>query len=502
MCGIAGVWGAADAERVQRMIQLQSHRGPDGRATHVQPDRVALGHTRLAIMDPAGGDQPISSPDGSARIIANGEIYNHESFRDELGSKVDFSTTSDSETALQVLQLEGDDGVQQLDGMFALAVLDRRGLLLARDPIGIKPLYYGTQETGDREQLYFASEIKALAPWVREVHEFPPGHVYRPKSGFQSFYEVPHKDSTDADVNALTDRLRSNLDSAVRKRLMSDVPLGAFLSGGLDSSIIAALAMRHRGELHTFSVGMEGSPDLRSARIVADHIGSIHHELIYTADDVRKALPEIVLRLESFDRDLVRSAIPTWFCARLASQYVKVILTGEGADELFAGYTYYKSYSDPTRLQRELHRSVGSLHNMNLQRVDRMTMAHGVEGRVPFLDTDFIDLAAGVPPEHKLRASNGGQPVEKWILRRSFQHLLPDEVVWRDKEQFDEGSGTLEMLDPVIRHYAEPFDVAAHIENFPDDDLRGREECVYHRLLLEGTSHPEQVLPTVARWRP
>lgn len=501
MCGIAGVWGTAEVERVRRMNSLQSHRGPDGQATHVQPDRGALGHTRLAIMDPAGGDQPISSPDGSARIIANGEIYNHASFREELDSRVDFSTTSDSETALHVLEVEGDRAVKQLDGMFALAVLDEHGLLLARDPIGIKPLYYGTPETAQREHLYFASEIKALAPWVSEVREFPPGHFYRPRSGFQRFYELPQLPAQDADIDDLVDRLRTTLDGAVQKRLMSDVPLGAFLSGGLDSSIIAALAKRHKGELHTFSVGMQGSPDLRAARKVAEHISSTHHELTYTADDVRAALPEIVRRLESFDRDLVRSAIPTWFCARLASQYVKVILTGEGADELFAGYTYYKSYSDTSRLQRELHRSVASLHNMNLQRVDRMTMAHGVEGRVPFLDTDFVELAARVPPEYKLRSTNGRGLVEKWILRKAFGDLLPDEVVWRDKEQFDEGSGTLEMLDPVIRHYSQEFDVAAHARAHSEDALRGREETVYHHLLVEGTSHPEQVLPTVARWR-
>lgn len=259
--------------------------------------------------------------------------------------------------------------------------------------------------------------------------------------------------------------------------------------------------MRHLGELHTFSVGAAGSPDLRAARRVADHIGSTHHELIYTGDDIRRALPKIVVHLESYDRDLVRSAIPTWFCARLAAQHVKVILTGEGADELFAGYTYYKSIDDREALRQELRRSVASLHNMNLQRVDRMTMAHGLEGRVPYLDMDFIRAAAAVPAEHKLPQGGDGRGAEKWILRRAFEELLPDAIFWRDKEQFHEGSGTLELLEPVVDAFAQQVDLEAHAQRYPQQQLRGREDTLYNHLLVDGLTHPEQLLPTVARWR-
>ncbi|MDX1599937.1 MAG: asparagine synthase B [Anaerolineales bacterium] len=502
MCGIAGVWGGDELRTVRRMNQRQAHRGPDGHATHSESGQCTLGHTRLAIIDPEGGDQPLVTPDESALIVANGEVYNHSQLRQRLGPQVDFSTTSDSETVLQWIHNQGDDAVTDLDGMFSVGVLDREGILLARDPIGIKPLYYGWQHELNERRLYFASEIKALTPFVEEVHEFPPGHYYRTGDDFERYYQLPGPDAQDRPVEELADTLRKRLDAAVKKRLMSDVPLGAFLSGGLDSSITAALAMRHLGELHTFSVGVPGSPDLQAARRVAEHIGSTHHEYKYTAADVRDALPKILVHLESFDRDLVRSAIPTWFCARLAAQHVKVILTGEGADELFAGYTYYKSIQDHNKLQRELQRSVANLHNMNLQRVDRMTMAHGLEGRVPYLDTDFIHSAAAVPPEYKLPRGGNGRVAEKWILRKAFEDLLPDEVVWRDKAQFDEGSGTLSVLDSVIDSLASEFDLEEYTSRHPDAHLRGREEQLYHRLLSERLSHPEQLLPTVARWRP
>ena len=265
------------------------------------------------------------------------------------------------------------------------------------------------------------------------------------------------------------------------------MPLGAFLSGGLDSSIIAALARLHLDVLHTFAVGLEGSADLLAARRVADHLGTIHHEYRICQDEVRRDLPEMLFHLESFDRDLVRSAVPCWYVSRLASDEVKVVLTGEGADELFAGYTYYRGYDDPDALQQELRRSILRMHNINLQRVDRMTMAHGLEGRVPFLDTLMIELAMAIPAELKLQGV-GKRRVEKWILRKAFEDLLPEDIVWRDKAQFDEGSGLADLL------------AAEAVARGGPDEGRSAEEAHYRSTLASTFDEPEPVLSLVAHW--
>jgi asparagine synthase (glutamine-hydrolysing) len=287
----------------------------------------------------------------------------------------------------------------------------------------------------------------------------------------------------------------------VKKRLMSDVPVGAFLSGGLDSSVIVALVRPHVRELHTFSVGIEGSRDLEAARMVASHFDTVHHEHVLEREEVTARLPEIIYHLESFDQDLVRSAIPCYFTARLASREVKVILTGEGADELFAGYSYYRDYQDPNLLHRELRRSVQSLHNINLQRVDRLTMAHAVEGRVPFLDVEMIDLAQTIPPSLKLRKTGGQERVGKWVLRKAFEDLLPAEIVWRSKEQFDEGSGTLDVLGEIVETWLPASEAQSYAERHSDAGLRSAEECLYHKLLCEGYTDPVPVLENVARWK-
>jgi asparagine synthase (glutamine-hydrolysing) len=298
-------------------------------------------------------------------------------------------------------------------------------------------------------------------------------------------------------VDYYTTKIKETLEKAVVKRLMSDVPLGAFLSGGLDSSIIAALARKHLGRFHTFSVGIEGSRDLEAARIVSRHLDTIHHEYIFSEGDVRKKLPEIIYYLESFDQDLVRSGIPCFFTSRLAADFVKVILTGEGADELFGGYTYYKSIANNETLHEELRRSVSSLHNVNLQRVDRMTMAHAIEGRVPFLDISMIRLGQLVPTELKLV----GSPVtEKWILRKAFEDLLPQEIVWRTKEQFDEGSGTVDLLKRLVAESMTDEEFHQYSARYPDAKLRSAEECLYHRLFSDAYDNPGAVLANVARW--
>ena len=498
MCGIAGIWGNIDDSTLTNMIHLQRHRGPDGRGTFVNPGHGALGHTRLAIMDPGGGQQPIHNEDRSATLVANGMIYNHPQLRGRLGQAHNFTSGSDSETILHVFEEQGLATPGLLDGMFAFAIATGERLFLARDYIGIKPLYYAHPENSGKP-MYFASELKALAPLGMTVQEFPPGTCYDSETGFHTYYVVPDRAPMDLALAQHVGRVREAVEAAVEKRLLSDVPLGAFLSGGLDSSIIAAVAAQRMPKLHTFSVGIEGSRDLAAARRVSQHIGSIHHEYIYSASEVVEALPEIVYYLESFDRDLVRSAIPTWFCARLAAQEVKVILTGEGADELFAGYKYHKDIRDPQVLRTELRRSITRMHNINLQRVDRMTMRHGIEARVPFLDRDVIELGSTVPTEWKLRDVNG-VPVEKWILRKAFEDLLPSEIVWRDKEQFDEGSGMVDLLPQLIGEATASIDIPAYQARHEADRLRSAEECWYHQLLVDAFDDAKPVLANVGRW--
>ncbi|QIZ69245.1 asparagine synthase B [Oxynema aestuarii] len=495
MCGIAGIWGDKDQTSVKAMMDSLIHRGPDAEGMFVSTSvEGILGHRRLSIMDPEGGNQPIYGRQKSRAIVANGEIYNFKQLRSGLSDRYDFNTSSDTEAILHLYEESGTDVLQQIDGMYAFAIADGDSLFAARDPIGIKPLYYGEKDGS----FLFASELKAIAPHCRNVREFPPGSLFHSDSGFSSFYSVPDLDpelATDADY--WIPRLRETLETAVVKRLMSDVPLGAFLSGGLDSSLIAAIARQHQSPLHTFSVGIEGSKDLEAARLVSRHLDTIHHEYTITAKEVREKLPEIIYFLESYDQDLVRSAIPCYFTSRLAAQHVKVILTGEGADELFAGYTYYKDIPDEATLHRELRRSVTSLHNINLQRVDRLTMAHSIEGRVPFLDLKMIELGQRIPAKLKLV----GSPVtEKWILRKTFEDLLPEQIVWRVKEQFDEGSGTVDLLSEMLASAIDPEAAQGYARQHPDANLRSPEECYYHQIFMDVFDRPEPILDNVARW--
>lgn len=513
MCGIAGAWGDVNTETIKAMMNDLTHRGPDDEGLCIHQSgqhllgQATFGHRRLSIMDPEGGMQPFQ--DGAVALISNGEFYNWRALREQLEPDTTFHTTSDAEVAFQLLNHHGQGAVPNLDGMFAFAYAKDDEFILARDPIGIKPLYYSRKG----EAVYFASEMKALTRLNSPIETLEPGTVYSHKTGKRRYYDVPFYEQTTleaalkADAPLLTDtdeaasELRKTLENAVVKRLMSDVPLGAFLSGGLDSSIIAAIAKKHMGELHTFSVGLEGSPDLAAARHVSKYLDTIHHEYVFTQDEVRTALPEIMYALESFDQDLVRSVIPTHFTARLAAEHVKVILTGEGADELFAGYTYYKDYQDMDALQRELHRSIGAMHNVNLQRVDRITMLHSIEGRVPFLDTTMIDLAMRIPADLKLRAHKDGEPkVEKWILRQAFSDMLPHEIVWRDKAQFDEGSGTTDMLNDLIAAETAKFDSQVFSQKRPEAALRSPEEAYYYSIFEQAFSKPELLLPNIGRW--
>ncbi|MEL4898123.1 asparagine synthase B [Crocosphaera sp. Alani8] len=495
MCGIAGIWGQTEQVSVEAMMRSITHRGPDAQGIFKVPDGSGiLGHQRLSIMDVDGGDQPIHAQENSQAIIGNGEIYNYPQLLPELAKKYKFLTKSDTEVVLHLYKEKSITAVNELDGMFAFAIIDDNKFMAARDPIGIKPLYYSEKDGN----FWFASELKAITQFCENVEEFPPGHFFSSETGFSQYYTLPDiPPEKDINVDDLLQEIRETVEASVVKRLMSDVPLGAFLSGGLDSSIIAAVAKKHKSELHTFSVGIAGSKDINAARLVSEYLGTIHHEYIITPEEAIAKLPEIIYYLESFDQDLVRSGIPCYFTSRLASEYVKVILTGEGADELFAGYTYYKDIPDDNILHTELRRSVNSLHNINLQRVDRLTMAHSIEGRVPFLDLKMIELGQKIPAHLKLK---GTPPVEKWILRKAFEDMLPEEIVWRKKEQFDEGSGTVDLLTETLKDVMNEQQAKQYQKEHSDMKLRSAEECYYHQIFMKAFDNPHAILNNVARW--
>lgn len=441
MCGIAGTFGTS-FHQLDKTLERIVHRGPNGQAIQ-HLTHGSLGHARLAIVDLDGGRQPISDASETRWLVCNGEIYNHQQLRAEC-TDYPFKTQSDSETILAIYQQEGVAGISRLDGMFAFALFDGEQLVLARDPLGIKPLYYGWKN----ETLHFASEIKALQGLVDQGLEFPPGHWYSTSTDFVSYYDVrAAATSSGSRVEPpTTSDIRLGLHTAVCKRLMSDVPLGVFLSGGLDSSIITALVRQELRTVHSFAVGVEGSADLEFARRAAHYLGTQHHEYIYTPSEMIASLPEVIYYLESFDPALVRSAITNYFLVRLASDYVTVVLSGESADELYAGYDYLKQITNEQDLHRELHETTAELHNRNLQRLDRMTMAHGLEGRVPFLDVNFVELSFAVPIEQKVHV-----PIEKWVLRQSFQDLLPEEILWRTKQKFSEGAGSSHIFEHLAK---------------------------------------------------
>lgn len=496
VCGIAVVAGEAAGAQVPGMLERLHHRGPDDAGVEGHHSgAAAIGHARLAIVDPAGGQQPFVGVDGSV-AVSNGEIYNHEVVRREIEG-AELRSGSDAAVLLPLFRADGAALAERLDGMFAFVIADPEGRLVAgRDRIGIKPLYRATREGASA----YASELKALTDggWDR-IDTVPPGHVWV-GDRLEPYYRLPEPTLgapfDETAVEHWCDELRSVVEHAVVKRLMSDVPLGAFLSGGLDSSIITALAARHVPGLQTFALGFPGSADLDAARLVADHLGTTHHEICVTEDEARAVLPDALYHLESWDRDLVRSALPTFLVARFAARNVKVVLTGEGADELFAGYRYHAGYlGDPDTLQRELHRSVSAMHDQNLQRVDRMTMAHSLEARVPFLDPEVIDVAMRIPAELKLRRDPGGGLVEKWILRRAFADLLPPEIVWRTKSQFDEGSGAADRLPALAA-----AELEGRVPDEPDADLRDLEEAWYFTQLRRSLGDWRTVQANSSRW--
>jgi asparagine synthase (glutamine-hydrolysing) len=489
MCGICGYFGKNVANYPLPIHKLK-HRGPDDTG-YIIKDRFKFGHTRLSIIDLTGGHQPMLNSKGTVCIVFNGEIYNYRMLRAGLGQKHTFRTNSDTEVILHLFEEEGPAGLAKLDGMFALAIVSPDGLVLARDPIGIKPLYY--QKVN--QNLFFASEIKAFIQTQNPIQEFPPGHIFTTAGGYQPYYEIPSQYETNISWGESLLELRHKLKQAVQKRLMSDVPLGSFLSGGLDSSLITALVKQDIDKLHTFSVSMEQSNDRHYALLAAKCLGTIHHEYILSPREIWDKLPEIIYYLESFDQSLVRSAVANYFLAKLAAEEVKVVLTGEGADELFAGYAYLDRFPDGDGLSRELWEITNALHNTNLQRVDRMTMAHGLEARVPFLDREMITWAMKLPPAFKRNTAEG---ISKWCLREAFREeaLLPDEIIHRGKEKFAEGSGVAEVLTAMTTEKVSEGSYQAELAR--GTLLRSKEEYYYFQI-FESYFGREQVMSLVGR---
>lgn len=503
MCGIAGCIGVRDTQTINRMLDALPHRGPNDRGIHEYGDSV-FGHTRLSIVDVSKGHQPIVANGGSSAIICNGEIYNFRKLRTKLTPKYRFNTKSDSEVILHLYQEKGTDCVKYLNGMFAFALFDGDDYMLARDPIGIKPLYYGYQ----KEKIYFSSELGAMSlAGVNEVHEFPAGHYYTPKEGFVRFYQVPDvQENILTDIEETTDIIRKTFIKCVKDRLLADpeVPVGSFCSGGLDSSLVAAIAAEDIPKLHTFVVGMkdengELSDDIKAARIAADHIGSTHHELVFTEDDYYKALPFVIQKLETYDPSLVRCAVPCYFTCKLAAEYVTVVLTGEGADEIFTGYHYMKHFPSE-KLNQEARRLIKNVHNINLQRADRMGMAFSLELRVPFFDVSMVDLAMKIPPSLKIREHNGAK-IEKWILRKAFEktNYLPDDILWRYKVQYTQGAGCESLGETMAeREMSDDEWERLRAEN-PDAVLNSKEAAFYFKIFRK--YHPQDsILKSIGIW--
>lgn len=504
MCGIAGCFGAQDERIVNKMLDALTHRGPNDRGIHVNGNMV-FGHTRLSIVDVAHGHQPLLTDDEKQGLICNGEIYNFKKIREDLEDRYSFKTRSDSEVVLHLYREMGPECIKELDGMFAFALFDNDTFMLGRDPIGIKPLYYGYIDG----VMFFSSELGSMSlAGVEEAHEFPCGHYYTPEAGFVRYYEVPRPAKKPlSDTEKICREIRDTFIRSVKKRLLADpeVPVGSFCSGGLDSSIVAAIAAEENPNIHTFVVGMRDehgneSDDFKAARLAASHIGCNHHELAFTEEEYYAVLPEVINKLESYDPSLVRCAVPCYFTCKLAADYVTVVLTGEGADELFAGYHYMKNLP-LDKVNEEGYRCTNNLHNINLQRADRMGMYFNLELRVPFLDKEMIDLAMRIPPELKIKAMENGSKIEKWIFRQAFvaSGLLPDEILWRYKVQYTQGAGCESLGEQLAAERISDQEFARLRNDHPDAVINSKEAALYYKIFRE--YHPQDsILKSIGIW--
>jgi asparagine synthase (glutamine-hydrolysing) len=495
MCGIAGVFQQPASQIVEKMVNSISHRGPDGQGV-VDVLNGTFGHTRLAILDVEGGHQPMHFKETS--IVFNGEIYNYRELQRRFLPNLRAKTHCDTEVLLHLYRKFGPKFVVFLDGMFAFAIQHKGEILLGRDPIGIKPLYYGTSADGNH--FFFASEIKALIGQVESIQEFPAGYWYHSRLGWHKYYQL---DETilpfEGTPTEALPAIKSTLRKAVSKRLLADVPVGVSLSGGLDSSIVTALARAETEQLHSFAVGVENSADLAAARRMANYLDTIHHEYVYTAQDMVNALPEVLYYLESFDPALVRSAIPNYFLAKLASEHVKVMLTGEGADEIYAGYDYLAQFETSEELQNEMVHITNALHNTNLQRADRMSMAFGLEARVPFLDVQSISLALGIPADWKLHH----EQTPKALLREAFMDDLPHEIVNRPKQKFSLGAGSSDLITQYAKVEITDQEFLAERKRLQEEwdySLQNKEALYYYRIVRD-FYEDESILPSMGSSR-
>jgi len=458
MCSIFGVLEIRqDLQTVRKLALQQSrllrHRGPDWSGIYTA-DKAVLAHERLAIVDVNTGAQPIMSESGMQALAVNGEIYNHLPIREQFAGRYAFRTESDCEVILPLYLEYGPDFLEQLNGMYAFCLYDEEKdfWMMARDPIGIIPLYYGYDANG---QLFVASEMKALMDVCNQVHEFPPGHYWCSGLDEPKKWYTRDWDDFEAVKDAETDRkaLHDALEDAVVSHLMTDVPYGVLLPGGLDSSITAALAAKHAAmrvedheespawwpRLHSFAIGLEGSPDLAAAQKAADHIGTVHHGFTFTIQEGLDALEEVIYHLETYDVTTIRAATPMFLMARkIRAMGIKMVLSGEGADEIFGGYLYFHKAPNARAFHEETVRKLSRLHSYDCLRANKSMSAWGVEARVPFLDKEFLDVAMRINPADKMI---GEGRIEKHILREAFSDMLPESIAWRQKEQFSDGVG-------------------------------------------------------------
>ncbi len=504
MCGIVSIFNIKEQtpqlrQKALSMSRKIRHRGPDWSGIYCG-DSAILAHERLSIVDPESGRQPLFSPDGKQVLAVNGEIYNHRDLRRRYADSYQFQTGSDCEVILALYRDKGTDFLEDLSGIFAFALYDseRDEFLIARDPIGVIPLYIGHDSDG---LVYVASELKALEGQCDSYEEFLPGHYYSSKEGcMKRYYTRDWMDYDNVkDNGASVESIHDGLEDAVKRQLMSDVPYGVLLSGGLDSSVISAVAQKfaqNRIEndgkteawwprLHSFAVGLKGAPDLAKARLVAEHIGTVHHEINYTIEEGLDALRDVIYFIETYDVTTVRASTPMYLLARvIKSMGIKMVLSGEGADEIFGGYLYFHKAPDARAFHEETVRKLSKLHLYDCLRANKSLSAWGVEGRVPFLDKEFLDVAMRTNPEAKMCPGN---TVEKKIVREAFADMLPDEVAWRQKEQFSDGVGYswIDTLKKITSERVTDEQMAHAAERFPINPPRNKEEYFYRSIFAE-----------------
>lgn len=505
MCGIVCAFDLKKSAQELRPQLLEMskrirHRGPDWSGIFCD-DKAILAHERLAIVDPQSGQQPLYSKDGKLVLAVNGEIYNHQSIRDRQAGSYEFLTKSDCEVILSLYREKGINFIEDLNGIFAFALYDIENdvYLIARDHEGIIPLYMGWDHNGT---FYVASEMKALEGFCETIKSFPPGQYFYSKDGeLKTWYKRDWMEyDAVKDNTSNIDELRSALESAVKRQLMTDVPYGVLLSGGLDSSIVSAIAKKFASQrvesgdklgawwpqLHSFAVGLKGAPDLLAAKKVADHIGTVHHEINFTVQEGLDAVRDVIYHIETYDVTTVRASTPMYLLARvIKSMGIKMVLSGEGADEIFGGYLYFHKAPNAEELHKETVRKLSKLHMYDCLRANKSLSAWGVEGRVPFLDKEFMDVAMRLNPKDKLSGTVG--KIEKWILRKAFEDYLPEEVAWRQKEQFSDGVGYswIDTLKELTSQQVTDEQMSHAAERFPINPPMTKEEYYYRSIFEE-----------------